>query len=397
MRILHVITRMIQGGAQRSTLLNGARQAEDGHEVFLLHGPPDGFEGSLVEAIPARGLTGLEVPELVRPLRPRRDRRAVRALRAEIRRLRPDVVHTHSSKAGIVGRAAGWAEGAPAVIHTVHGLPFHPGNAWWRNMLYRGAERWAARRCHRIIGLTEAMCEAFRRAGIAPREQLACVPSGIDPAPLERIYAEREGWRATMRARLGIPEEAPVIGVVARLDAMKGQEELLNVVPRLREAFPGLRVVLVGEGRRGAALRARGTRSSLAECVHFTGLVSPEETACYQAAMDLCVLPSLQEGQGRALIEAMMVGTAVVGSDVGGLPEVCGHGAAGELVRAGDPEDLRRALYDLLADPTRRAELAEAGRAHALNRYTDRHMADGVQRVYDEVLGAKPDASPQTA
>src|SRR3954451_9877756 len=143
MRIVHVITRLILGGAQENTLLTvEGLHHRHGDDVTLITGPAEGPEGDLFDRAHRRGLHVELMPELVRPIRPNLDLNAYRLLRRSIRRLRPEVVHTHSSKAGILGRAAAWPEGVRAVVHTVHGLPFGPSESPWKNRLYVSLERW---------------------------------------------------------------------------------------------------------------------------------------------------------------------------------------------------------------------------------------------------------------
>ena len=160
MRIMHISTRLILGGSQENTVLSCAGQADDGHAVSLVFGPIEGPEGTMLPTVEAHGgIEALETPNLVREIAPRRDWRCRRELEALIRDWRPDVVHTHSSKAGILGRAAAWHAEVPAVVHTIHGLPFHPYQSALKNAAYIRAERWAARRCHAIATVADAMRE----------------------------------------------------------------------------------------------------------------------------------------------------------------------------------------------------------------------------------------------
>ena len=179
MTIVHVITRLILGGAQQNTVLTCAAQVAAGHTVTLIYGPIYGPEGSLLAEAQKSGANLVRVSSLRRPILPLHDYYCYHALRRRIRELQPDIVHTHSSKAGIIGRAAAWDERAPVVIHTIHGLPFHSRQPRWLYRVYVATERWAARRCHKMIGVTRAMCETFRRHGIGAPDQFEVVPSGV--------------------------------------------------------------------------------------------------------------------------------------------------------------------------------------------------------------------------
>src|SRR3954452_9050701 len=193
MRIIHVITRLILRRAQENPLLTvEGLHHRHGDDVTLITGPAEGPEGDLFGRAEQLGLEVELMPELVRPIRPATDYRAYRLLRRAIRRLRPDVVHTHSSKAGISGRAAAWSERVPAVVHTIHGLPFGPSESPMKNRAYVALERWAARRCHAIVSVCDAMTEQALAAGVGRPDQYCTVYSGMDvdavlhPAPSPR-------------------------------------------------------------------------------------------------------------------------------------------------------------------------------------------------------------------
>lgn len=394
MRILHVITRLIHGGAQRNTVTCCAQQVRAGHRVWLAYGPIYGPEGSLLDEARASGAELVEVGSLRRAILPWHDLRCTGALRRLVRGMDPEVVHTHSSKAGIVGRMAAWREGGAAgrraVIHTVHGLPFHAGNPWPVNRLYVGLERWAARRCHRIIGITRAMCDAFVAAGIAGPGRMSVVPSGVD-VDWWRERSGRPGQRERVRRELGIASGASVVGVVARLDRLKGQEDVLDAVGRMRRRGsgegPDVRVLLVGDGWYADTLRKRAAEWGMSERVLFTGLVGPERVAELMSAMDVLVLASHQEGQGRTLVEAMACGVATAGYDVGGVGEVLDGGRVGRLVPAMDRARLGQAIGELLQAPDERKRLAEVARHWAQERFSQRKMVRELSEVYDLVLG----------
>ena len=181
MRIVHVITRLIIGGAQENTLLTVDDLHHHYHDdVTLITGPAEGPEGDLFDRARERELKVEVMPELVRPIRPATDMRAYRKLRSAFRRIKPDVVHTHSSKAGILGRAAAWHERVPAVVHTIHGMPFGTFESPLRNRLYIALERWAARRCHAIVSVCDAMTEQALAAGVGQPGQFSTVYSGMD-------------------------------------------------------------------------------------------------------------------------------------------------------------------------------------------------------------------------
>ena len=181
MRIVHVITRLILGGAQENTLFTVEDLQHQYHdEVTLITGPAEGPEGDLLERARQRDLKVEVMSELVRPIRPWMDSRAYWKLRTSIRRLKPDIVHTHSSKAGILGRAAAWHEQVPAVVHTIHGMPFGAFESPLKNRLYITLERWAAHRCHAIVSVCDAMTQQALASGVGQSQQFQTVYSGMD-------------------------------------------------------------------------------------------------------------------------------------------------------------------------------------------------------------------------
>jgi glycosyltransferase involved in cell wall biosynthesis len=299
-----------------------------------------------------------------------------------IRQTKPDIVHTHSSKAGIVGRAAAWAEHVPGVVHTVHGLPFHERQPRWVSRAYITAERWAARRCHRIIGITEAMCSEFQAHNIGRPEQFDVVPSGVD---VEAFTLPPE-VRPRMRQELGIPQDAAVVGIVARLDKLKGQEDLVRIMPDLLKARPDARLLIVGDGWFRPQLDALVAELNVKDRVIFAGLVPPPRVPEFIAAMDVHALPSYQEGQSRTLVQALLAGVPVVGYDAGGIKNVCLHERTGLLVPVGDQAGLCAALTRLLTDDELRTRLGRDGRTYARANYDAQVMYSKLQAIYERVL-----------
>ncbi|MDP6541230.1 MAG: glycosyltransferase, partial [Phycisphaerales bacterium] len=227
MRIMHISTRLILGGSQENTILSCMGQVDEGHAVSLVFGPIYGPEGSLRDRAEAQGgIEMIETHNLVRELAPIRDYRCYGDLKQIIRRWKPDIVHTHSSKAGIIGRAAAWKLGVPCVVHTIHGLPFHPYEKAWRNAIYIASERWAARRCHRIACVADAMRDQALAKGIGQKDQFVTVYSGMEV----ETYLQPQLSSEEMRKKLGLRQEDFVIGTVSRLAEHKGHDDILDAL-----------------------------------------------------------------------------------------------------------------------------------------------------------------------
>ncbi len=378
MRILHMITRLILGGAQENTLLSVCGQQEAGHSVRLVCGPTTGPEGSLVAEARARGVDYVEVPSLVRAVRPWRDIEAYRALRRCIQAYRPDVVHTHSSKAGVLGRVAAWRENVPFVVHTIHGLPFHPYQSGLAYQIFAAAERFAARRCHQLVAVADAMRDQAVAAGVAAPDKFVTVYSGMEMEPFLEAPADRKA----VRAAFGLAEEDVVIGKVARLFRLKGHEDLFAAFARLQGARPRLRLLLVGDGTWRARLEARARDLGIRDRCVFAGLIPHDRVADTIHAMDVVVHCSLREGLARVLPQALLAGRPVVSYDVDGAREVVIDGQTGQLVPPRDIDALVSALGGILADPAPAQRMAQAGRERCRTRFDWRHMVDRLLALY---------------
>jgi len=384
MRIQHIITRMILGGAQENTLLSCVGQLEAGDEVELVTGPARGPEGELLEEARKRGVPVRLVPSLRRAIGVR-DFFAYRALRRAIREYRPEVVHTHSSKAGVLGRLAARREGVPAVVHTIHGLPFHPYESGWRNRLYIRAERRAADACDRLVSVADAMTEQAVAAGVAPREKFTTVYSGMDT----KTFLEAPHLRGEMRVHLGLAPDDLVAVTVARLFHLKGHAYVVEAAPELCARFPNLRFLFVGDGVLRRRFQARVRALRLADRFVFAGLVPSREVPAYLAAADLVVHPSLREGLARALPQGMLAGLPAVSFDVDGAREVVRDGETGYLVPPRDVARLTTAVARLAQDPDARVRLGARGRELCRARFDWRVMVRSLRAIYMECLAGK--------
>ena len=386
MRIVHVITRLILGGAQENTLLTvDGLHHRHGDEVTLITGPAEGPEGDLFDRAERRGLKVELMPELIRAVRPTTDLRAYRALRRSIRRLRPEVVHTHSSKAGIVGRAAAWDEKVPAVVHTIHGLPFGPSEKPWKNRLYVDLERWAARRCHAIVSVCDAMTEQALAAGVGRPEQYLTVYSGMDVDAF--LHPRRE--RPEVRRELGLADDEVAFGTVARLFERKGHDDILAVAPAILGENPRVRFVFIGDGILRDRLASDAERLGVRHAIRFTGLVSPDRIPVLLSAVDAVVHPSLREGLARVLPQALLVGRPAISYDVDGAREVV-LPETGILLPTRDLDALRSAILRLAGDADLRRRLGEEGRRRFADQFRKETMTDRLRELYGRLLSGGP-------
>jgi len=347
MRIVHVITRLILGGAQENTLLTCREQARLGHDVTLLAGPPEGPEGSLVDAARAMPIRFVLVPPLVRAVDPWHDLEAYLDLAKHFRDIHPDVVHTHSSKAGILGRLAARRAGVPRIVHTIHGLPFDEYQGRAANWLYRALERRASRWSHRLIAVSGDMADRARAAGLAPRERIAVIYSALDTEQFRAAAGERDA----VRQAWGAGPEDFVFLKVARLFPLKGHEFVLPAFAEVARRHPRAVLVLAGDGILRPVLESMAARLGVAGRVRFLGLLAPERMPGAIHAADAVVHAGLREGLARVLPQAGLCEKPVVAYDIGGAREVVRDGENGFLVPAPLPRDVARLPQRAVAEP----------------------------------------------
>jgi len=382
MKILHVITRLIIGGAQENTLLTvEGLHHRFGDEVILATGPAEGPEGDLFGRAEAQGLNVVLMPELVRAVRPSTDFRAYRRLRKLIREFRPDVVHTHSSKAGLLGRAAAWHEKVPLVVHTIHGLPFGPSETASKNRLYIALERWGAKRCHRLVSVCDAMTRQALECHVGRPEQFTTVYSGMDVDAFLHPARPRE----TVRRELGLSDDEVAFGTVARLFERKGHEDILKVAPAVLASNPKVRFVFIGDGILRERLIAEIEAMGLRHAFHFVGLVPPSKIPELLWALDAVVHPSLREGLARVLPQSLLTGRPAISYDIDGAREVI-LPETGILLEPRDLPGLEAAILKLAADPALRDALGREGRKRFEHQFRHETMTSQLRTLYEQGL-----------
>ncbi len=390
MRVTHVITRLIVGGAQENTIASvlGLRQIP-GLEVDLLAGPTSGPEGSLEAAFAEIPGVLTLVRDLVRPVHPWKDFLALRQLTRLFQARRPDLVHTHSGKAGVLGRLAAARVGVPIIVHTVHGPSFGAFQGSLANAVFRGAERHAARVTTHFVSVAEAMTQQYLAAGIGRPEQFTRIFSGFPLVPY--LAAQNDPG---LRARFGLAPDDIVIGKVARLFPLKGHDSLFAVAPALVAACPQIKFLLVGDGIWRGRFEQMARAAGLQNHFIFTGLVPPGEIPSLLGIMDILVHLSEREGLPRALPQALAAGRPVVAFDCDGAREVCRDGETGFLVRPGHLHGLTERLLLLARDAKLRAELAARGRDFVRANFAVELMIANLHRLYVTLAAERGLAPP---
>ena len=384
-KVLHIITRLIIGGAQENTIytVEGLTKTYE-YEVALASGPPLGPEGSLVEEAKRRKINLIIIPALRREINPVYDLIALRKLFKLIKKGNYAIVHTHSSKAGILGRIAARMAGVPIIIHTIHGLPFDRYQNLILNRLYIWLERFTGRFTHKLIGVCNAMGEGALKERVAPREKFITVYSGIE---IEKFRFKEEQFPAErIKKEFSIPPDVPVIGKVARLFPFKGHNFLLDAIPLILKECPRTHFLFVGEGILKERLIEQAGKKGILENITFAGLVSPERIPEMIAAMDFVVHTSLREGLARVIPQAFLLEKPVVSFDIGGAGELVINGKTGYLVQPGDFVNLAKRIVELLKDPAKVKRMGEEARKLAEPAFSAGLMVKKIEQIYAELL-----------
>jgi glycosyltransferase involved in cell wall biosynthesis len=336
----------------------------------------------LVDKARAGGVPLAIVPALRREIHPWRDTASYLRLKRLLREFRPDVVHTHSGKAGLLGRMAATSVGVPAIVHTVHGAPFHPYQNGVARALFRRCELFAAARCDALISVADAMTDLLVNAGVAPREKFTTIYSGMEVEPL--LHSGEH--RGAVRRALGYADEHVVVGKIARLFHLKGHEYVIAAARQVVAADPRVRFLFVGNGILTTRLQQQVRDAGLEEQFQFAGLVGPERIPGLVAATDMVVHASLREGLARVLPQALLAGKPVISYDIDGAREVVISDATGFLLPPKSVDEMAAAILKLAGDSALRERLGAAGRERCAADFCHQHMTRRVREVYEKIL-----------
>ena len=390
MKIVHIITRLILGGAQENTLITCKLLAERGHDVTLITGPAIGPEGELFEQTKGQSYKVITIDELVRPIHPLKDFLSYCQIKHHLRALQPDIVHTHSAKAGILGRFAAHKlktqNSKFKTVHTIHGLAFHPYQSRRLNKFYIAVERAAAKRTDFFISVADAMTAQALAAGIGRPEQFVTAYSAIEEEDfLEPISEER---KKEFRYRYEISEDAVVLITIARLFMLKGHKYIIESARQLSKQFKNAVWLFVGDGNLAGEFKKQVWELGLAERIKFTGLLPPSQVPLAIKSSDILVHCSLREGLARTLPQAMLCAKPAVSFDIDGAREVVNE-TTGRLIEPQNVEQLTNGCAELIEDKDLRDKLGRAGRESVKEKFAPEIMVDTIEAVYKKLL--RPD------
>jgi len=387
-KIIHVITRFDKGGSAENTFLTVKGLDKSKYEVILVRGlshesqmgaaESKAVAQSLDEA-QRKGVRIKALPTLIRKIQPLSDFDAFIDLIKIFREEKPHIVHTHTSKAGILGRWAAFLTGVPIIIHTPHGHVFWGYFNKYVTLIYVLLERLTARITDRIITLTEQEKRDHLRYQVAREYKFSVIHSGVE---LNRFYTTKL-TTPEIKAKLGIPREAFIVGTVGRLTHIKGHRYLLEAAAKIHRARSDMIFIILGDGELMHDLKMLADISDIKEKVLFLGWRS--DVAEIISIFDIFVLPSLNEGMGKVLVEAMALGKPIIASDVGGIPDLVTHDKNGLLVPPADSQSIAMSIETLYRDPSKRVKMGESGKIIAES-YSAVSMIQKIDRLYGDLI-----------
>jgi len=379
MKIAHIITRLIIGGAQENTFFTIKGLINKGYEVDLISGPTYGPEGSLEEEVKKEKIKLIIIKQLVREINPFFDIISFFKLFFLFKRKKYDIIHTHSAKAGILGRIAGKISNPNCVvIHTIHGPSFHPYQSFFLNFLYVLSEKIAEKFTDHFICVGEVMKNHYLKAGIGKEKKYSVIYSGFSLNP----YFKCEKEKTNIKEKLGIKKEEKVIGMIGRLFPLKGQDYLLQSFISILKEYPDVKLLLVGDGILREKLEEYAKEKGIFEKVIFLGLVPPENIPLYVSIMDILVHTSLREGLPKAVAQGFAGGKPVVSFDIDGARELVIDGETGFLVPPKNISILTEKLIFLLKNSDIACKMGSIGRERVKKLFPVEKMVDEIEKLY---------------
>jgi glycosyltransferase involved in cell wall biosynthesis len=385
-KVLRVIARLNVGGPALHVAYLTAGLADRGYETTLVAGTLARGEESMASVSEARGVRIETLPALHREIGPLRDARAILRLARLIREERPTILHTHTAKAGAVGRIAALLAGdarPPIVVHTFHGHVLRGYFNPVTTLGFRTLERWLARVTTALIAVSPEVRDDLVKLHVAPASKFAIVRLGIE---LDERTDVDSGARAETRRQLGIGEDAFIVGWVGRMTAVKRTDDVIRALRGLVERGVDAYLCLVGDGPDRDHLERYAHELGVVKRCLFVGY--QDDVARFYSAIDALVLPSVNEGTPVSVMEALAAQRPVVATRVGGTPDVIRDGVDGYLVEVGDANALSERLAGLANDPERRARMGAKGREQVLGRYAVERLVDDIDRLYRSLLDA---------
>lgn len=390
MKIVHIITRLILGGAQENTLITCKLLADRGHDVTLITGPAFGPEGQLFDRALKENYDTVIVDKMRRAILPVYDYLSYLKIKKLISKIQPDIVHTHSAKAGVLGRYAGYSlKGKfddldkPHIVHTIHGLAFHPYLSKRKNDFYIAIEREAAKHTDAFITVADTMTEKALAVDMGTEDMYTTAYSAIEED--DYLTPPTPKMISDFRRKHGISDQATVLVTIARLAEFKGHEYIIEAAKNISEKHPDCVWLFVGDGELAQDIKSDIQMSGLQYRFKFTGLIDPSQIPLAIHSSDILVHCSLREGLARALPQAMLCAKPVISFDIDGAKEVVNENT-GRLIPAEDVNTLQAACEELISNPQLRKELGENAKASVVKKFAPDTMVDTIEDVYNKLM-----------
>jgi glycosyltransferase involved in cell wall biosynthesis len=388
-KVLHIITRFDKGGSAQNTYLSLLGLKKKNYKLSFISGlsRESEMKHEEIEArekdirrLESEGIEFIQCPSLVRRINIIKDIKAFFDLWRIIKKNNPVIVHTHSSKAGLIGRLAARLAGTPIIVHTPHGHVFFGYFGPFKTKLFIILEKAVARVTDKIVTLTNREKKDHILFKIADQDKFSVICSGLE---LNRLQESSPEEKHSLKKELGIPGNSLIVGTAGRLVPVKGPEFLVRASKYVISKYPETYFVFTGDGPLEQDLKRKVRKMGIAKNIIFSGW--RDDLAKVISIYDVFVLPSLNEGMGRVLVEAMALGKSIVASDVGGIPDLVIHGKNGFLVPAKNPEQLAKYIQVLLENKDKREKMGLAGKKMALN-FGAESMIEKIAGLYEELL-----------
>jgi len=379
-KVLHIITRLDKGGSAENTFLNLVGLDKNIYDVTLMSGPVEEPTQDRRDEVEEYGIKHIFIPELVRNISLINDLKTILNIYRYLRKEKFDIVHTHTSKAGLLGRLAARLARIPIIIHTPHGHVFFGYFGLIKSNLFIFLEKLASRITDKIIALTNREKEDYISCKVTDEEKSVVICSGIELNKFKDLLLNE---KQNLKKELGIPENSLIVGTLGRLVPVKGPEFLVEAAKHIISKYPDTFFVFTGDGYLRPDLKKKALNFGLKENIIFLGW--RDDGAKILSLYDVFILPSLNEGMGRVLVEAMALGKPIVASRIGGIPDLVTHGKNGFLVPPKDPEELAKYIQILIEDREKREKMGLSGKKIAMH-FSAENMVEKIEKLYKELL-----------
>jgi len=382
-KVIHPITRLVLGGAQQNTMETCALLDPARFDAQIIAGPETGPEGDIISEVRRRNIPLTILPGLVFRPDPVNDFRALRGMQLLFQREKPHIVHTHSSKAGILGRWAARLAGVPVIVHTVHGWGHHPYQQVLMRNLYKFLERRTVVFTDKLIAVSSLNIEKGLRDGIGTADKYVTIHSSINLDDFTNVTVDA----AALKRSLGMDPQRPVVGTVGRFTPQKNPLDFVRVAARVRERIPGAQFLFIGDGALRQETEKLRAELRLTEDMFLPGMRPdvPQILRC----MDVFILTSLWEGLPRVIPQAMAAGLPVVANGVDGVCEVIDEGKNGFIIPPHNIELMADKILLLLSDGTLREHMGARGKTTAQQEFSVVEMVKKIEALYEELLSKK--------